>query len=142
MISIVDIKKSINLILKTNFENVNIYAGEVKEGFKKPSFFVQLFVENNDLFSGEISENSITVEIVYLTVDKIELENIKIYERLKKFFNLPIQICDRKILPRNIRANFNDFLSFRFNLKFYDDVQIKPEQYEKMGELDINFKKE
>lgn len=142
MISILDIKKSINLILKNNFKNIKVHAGEVKEGFKKPSFFVQLFIENTDLFSTTINENSITIEIIYFGVDETELENLKVYEKLKKLFNLPITINNRKILPRNIRADFKDFLSFRFNLRFYDDVETESESYEKMGELDINIKKE
>ena len=142
MISVFDIKKSINLILKNNFKNIKVHAGEVKEGFIKPSFFVQLFIENTDLFSTTINENSITIEIIYFGVDETELENLKVYEKLKKLFNLPITINNRKILPRNVRADFKDVLSFRFNIKFFDDVEIEGEDYEKMGELDINIKKE
>jgi len=105
---------------------------------------VQLFIENTDLFSTTINENSITIEIIYFGIDETELENLKVYEKLKKLFNLPITINNRKILPRNIRADFKDFLSFRFNFRFYDDIESESESesYEKMGELDINIKKE
>ncbi|MCS4474852.1 hypothetical protein JQ032_01175 [Clostridium botulinum] len=49
---------------------------------------------------------------------------------------------DRKILPRKIRADFNDVLSFRFNLNFYDDAYIEKEKLEPIDniELDINMK--
>lgn len=65
-------------------KDVKIYGSEVKEGFVRPSFFVQLFVESNDLFSDDITENHMTVEIVYFGKEKTGLENLKMYEQLKK----------------------------------------------------------
>ncbi|MCS4482747.1 hypothetical protein JQ038_10410 [Clostridium botulinum] len=64
------------------------------------------------------------------------------YEQLKKSFSLPLELNDRKILPRKIRADFNDVLSFRFNLNFYDDAYIEKEKLEPIDniELDINMK--
>ncbi|MHB9947327.1 hypothetical protein CF095_18480 [Clostridium botulinum] len=141
MINILDIKKSINAKLK-DIKDVKIYGSEVKEGFVRPSFFVQLFVESNDLFSYDITENYMTAEIVYFGKEKTGLENLKMYEQLKKSFSLPLELNDRKILPRKIRADFNDVLSFRFNLNFYDDAYIGKEKLEPIDniELDINMK--
>ncbi len=141
MINILDIKKSINAKLK-DIKDVKIYGSEVKEGFVRPSFFVQLFVESNDLFSYDITENYMTAEIVYFGKEKTGLENLKMYEQLKKSFSLPLELNDRKILPRKIRADFNDVLSFRFNLNFYDDAYIEKEKLEPIDniELDINMK--
>lgn len=55
-------------------KDVKIYGSEVKEGFVRPSFFVQLFVESNDLFSDDITENHMTVEIVYFGKEKQDLK--------------------------------------------------------------------
>ena len=141
MISILDIKKAINMKLKkSDLGDIKIYGSEVKEGFVRPSFFVQLFIENSDLFSYNTTENYITVEIVYFGKEKTELENLKMYEKLKKSFSEPLEISDRKILPDKIRADFNEILSFKFNISFYDDAYIKKSELIKDVQLDINMK--
>lgn len=141
MISILDIKKAINMKLKeSDLGDIKIYGSEVKEGFVRPSFFVQLFIESSDLFSYNTTENYITVEIVYFGKEKTELENLKMYEKLKKSFSLPLEISDRKILPEKIRADFNEILSFKFNINFYDDAYIKKSEPIKDAELYINMK--
>ncbi|APH19183.1 phage tail terminator family protein [Clostridium botulinum] len=141
MISILDIKKIINSKL-SDIENVKVYGNEVKEGFERPSFFVQLFMENNDLFSYSVTENFIIVEIVYFSKENTQLDNLKMYEKLKKSFSSPLESDNRKILPQKIRADFNDVLSFKFNLNFYDDAYIEKEKLEPIDniELDINMK--
>ncbi|NFQ86825.1 hypothetical protein FDG04_16300 [Clostridium sporogenes] len=141
MISILDIKRAINAKLE-DIENVEIYGNEVKEGFERPSFFVQLFMENNDLFSYSVTENFIIVEIVYFSKENTQLDNLKMYEKLKKSFSSPLELDNRKILSQKIRADFNDVLSFKFNLNFYDDAYIEKEKLEPIDniELDINMK--
>ncbi|ACQ51878.1 hypothetical protein AGE29_06675 [Clostridium botulinum] len=141
MISILDIKKVINSKL-SDIEDVKVYGNEVKEGFERPSFFVQLFMENNDLFSYSVTENFIIVEIVYFSKENTQLDNLKMYEKLKKSFSSPLELDNRKILPQKIRADFNDVLSFKFNLNFYDDAYIEKEKLEPIDniELDINMK--
>lgn len=141
MISILDIKRAINSKLE-DIENVEIYGNEVKEGFERPSFFVQFFMEDDDLFSYSVTENFIIVEIVYFSKEKTQLDNLKMYEKLKKSFSSPLELDNRKILPRKIRADFNDVLSFKFNLNFYDDAYIEKEKLEPIDniELDINMK--
>lgn len=91
MISILDIKRAINSKLE-DIENVEIYGNEVKEGFERPSFFVQFFMEDDDLFSYSVTENFIIVEIVYFSKEKTQLDNLKMYEKLKKSFSSPLEL--------------------------------------------------
>ena len=133
MIDLVDIKEELNNIVKSI--GFKIYGQEVKEGFDRPSFFMQLIPLESNLENRNTVENIIMVEIVYFSKDKTELENIKMYELLKSKIFPILKIKDRRLLVRNFRRErIDDILSIKFDLEFKTSSGLQVE-FEKADTL-------
>lgn len=140
MITYKDVKLAINQQLgKTGIE---ITSRDVKEGFNRPSFFVQL---DNVGRSGDESQvhRSMTVQIYYFPTDRYEysLEVLDMQETLENLFDLKLAVKDRFFNVDEVRTNVVDgVLNASFDLEFYDGRERnKFEQFpsELMGELDF-----
>ena len=64
MLSIIDIKKAI--VTKLKVFDINIVANDIRSGFEKPAFFVQLMPIGEDV-NNDISINTLTVNIHYFS---------------------------------------------------------------------------
>ncbi len=140
MITLVDIKKSINQVLKNNFPDCKLYAGEVTEGYVRPCFFTQVFLisSNNDTIN--YISNKLMIVINFFSKNQTELENLKIADELKLAFGMTLKVNDRYLKLENIRTEISDgVLQFKFDLNFFDGVEITKEEYEIMKELNMNL---
>ncbi|KZL94366.1 phage tail terminator family protein [Clostridium magnum] len=145
MITLVDIKKSINDVLKGT--GYKVYGNEVKEGFTRPCFFAQLIPISSDILKKDTSENFLMAEIIYFSKDKTDLENLKMYDVLKKSFIPTLQVNNRKFLVRNFRSDTIDdtendtdnIYSIRFDLNFYDEIIDNTPEAELMQNLSLKL---
>jgi len=116
----VEIQREITKVLK-GIKDVKIYGDEIKEGFKRPCYFLKSNIESVERENWEYNSVLITHEICYFGNPNTNLEYLKMYELLKRNFTRHLEIGDRKLLPKNIRCDFEDgYISFRFTLEFYD----------------------
>lgn len=137
MITLVDIKKSINQVLKTNFPDIKLYADEVKEGFTRPSFFTSIIPIIFNYDTTNYSSNKLMVVINYFSENETELENLKMIDGLKKAFGMTLKVSQRSFTLKNIRSEIVDeVLQFRFDLDYYVDIE-KIDNYEIMKELNL-----
>jgi hypothetical protein len=135
MATLVDIKKSINQVLKANFPTIKIYSSDTKEGFTRPAFFTSIIPVTLDYETTNFTSNKLMVVINYFSENETELENIKMYDELKKAFGMNLKVNDRFFLLKNIRSEIVDeVLQFRFDLDYYVDIE-KIDNYEIMKEL-------
>lgn len=140
MIALVDIKKSINQVLKANFKDTKLYAGEVKEGFTRPSFFTSIIPISFNYDTTNFTSNKLMVVINYFSENETELENLKMIDGLKKAFGMALKVNDRYFTLRDIRTDITDgVLQFKFDLNFFDGVEITKEEYEIMKELNMDL---
>lgn len=140
MITLVDIKKSINQVLKTNFPDIKIYSSEVTEGFKRPCFFTQIVPATSDYETTNFTSNKLLVVINYFNENGTELENLKMHDNLKKAYGMTLKVKNRYFLLRNIRSEIVDeILQFRFDISYFDGID-KTEDNEKATNLEINIK--
>lgn len=125
MIDILDIKKAINDLLKDT--GIKTIDNGIKEGFKRPSFFVQILpIGGTDLLKSNTLENSYMIEINYFSKEQTQLDNLKMAETLKKKAFPYITIKDRKLVPKNVRnEDIDGVLSFRFNINWLDGIEEK-----------------
>lgn len=138
LIDLVDIKKAINDLLKDT--GIKTIDNSVKEGFARPSFFVQILpISGTDLLKSDVLKNSYMVEINYFSKEKTQLDNLKMSDVLKKKVFPYININERKLVPLNVRSTEVDgILSFRFNLNWLDSLEDK-KQYPPMRRLEIEM---
>jgi hypothetical protein len=141
MITLVDIKKSINNVLKNNFPDVKIYSSDTKEGFNRPAFFTQIVPLTSDYETVNYTSNRLMVAIQYFSESGTELENLKMDEDLRKAFGMILKVNQRTFLLKNIRSEIVDeVLQFKFDLNFFDGVEVTKEEYEIMKQLNMNLK--
>lgn len=140
MITLVDIKKSINNVLKNNFPDVKIYSSDTKEGFNRPAFFTQIVPLTSDYETVNYTSNRLMVAIQYFSESGTELENLKMDEDLRKAFGMTLKVNQRSFLLRNIRSEIVDeVLQLRFDISYFDGM-AKLQEYEEVTNLEISIK--
>lgn len=128
MLSLKQIKKAVNDIIKVKFPTIEIQAEDIKEGFKRPSFFVQF--DNLDKDTGlYASDRSMTIRVYYFPSDRYvySLEILDIQDSLDSIFNLNFAVEDRVITIKEARGQVVDkVLEFEFDINFVDsdDTEI------------------
>ena len=142
MATLIDLKKSINGVLKTNFSPVKLHSSEATEDFKRPAFFTQVIPVISEYDTVNFTSNSVMVVINYFSKKGTELENLIMYEDIKKAFGMTLKVNQRSFLLRNIRSEIVDgVLQFRFDLDYLVGIE-KIDNYEVMQELDTEITKE
>lgn len=128
-----DIKKAIVKKLKTL--NVNVVADDIRSGFEKPAFFVQLqfFNRNN---SKNLSDTLITFNIHYFSKEKTDLDNIKMLDKLNDLFVDSLDVDGDIFTLENIEGEiYDNVLQFKFDLKITELAIEDESEYEKMQKL-------
>jgi len=140
MITLVDIKKAVNSVLKDNFPDTKTYSSDTKEGFKRPAFFTQVvpIVMNHE--TTNYTSNKVMIVINYFSENGTELENLKMDTNLRKAFGMTLKVNQRSFLLQNIKSEIVDeILQFKFDLNYFDGID-KTENNEKATNLEINIK--
>ena len=137
MLSIIDIKKAI--VTKLKVFDINIVANDIRSGFEKPAFFVQLMPIGEDV-NNDISINTLTVNIHYFSKDKTDLDNLKMIDKLKKVFVNKLEVNDRTLVISDKRYDTDEnILQFMFDIRYTEEVyRDKTEIFETIG--DMQFK--
>lgn len=142
MISLIDIKKAIVTKLK-HIKGVNIIANEVRSGFDKPAFFVQLMPLGSSS-DCDIQERLINVYINYFSDEKTDLDNLQICDTLETLFVNTLKVDDRILTLYDKDFDTNDnVLQFMFTLRYTEITPIEidddVEVYENMKDLYIDL---
>ena len=137
MLSILDIKKAI--VTKLKVFDINIVANDIRSGFEKPAFFVQLMPIGEDV-NNDISINTLTANIHYFSKEKTDLDNLKMIDKLKKVFINKLEVNDRTLVITDKRYDTDDnVLQFMFDIRYTEEVyRDKIEIFETIG--DMQFK--
>lgn len=144
MISLIDIKKAIVKKLKY-IKGVNVVANDIRSGFDKPAFFVQLMHLGTDS-DCDIQETLINVYIHYFSDDKTDLSNLKMTDTLNSLFVNSLKLNDRTLTLYNKSSDIDDnVLKFMFTLKYTestpDPIDETVEKYENMQELHLDLER-
>ena len=140
VLSLKNIKLSINNKIIEKFPHIDLQSRDIKEGFKRPSFFVQLdnLSKTDYLYS---FERSLTVRIHYFPSDRYEyqLEILEKQEVIEELFKLGLAVEDRFIsIVDGIESEIVDgVLLISFDLKYFDSNESH-EEGKKMQELIVD----
>jgi len=113
-ITLSDIRKEIVRKLDTNFLNHKVYEEDVKQGMKKPAFFVEIIptrTVNEQLYKTK----SLMIKISYFSENDTNEENHLMLEQLEDLFDLSMKIKDRYFTINELNPIAVDgFLQFGF----------------------------
>jgi hypothetical protein len=125
MITLKDIKTAVVSVLNSNFTQ-EVQSSDVKEGFKRPSFFVEL--DNATSSSTEEQKHrGLTIRIYYFPSDrnKNSIELLDIQEALENAFDLKLTVLDRKFTINETESETTDgVLTFSFDIEYEEGKVI------------------
>lgn len=147
MIGIFEIAKATCKTLNDNFPDIRIYAREVKEGMKTPSFFVNtkaLVRNHNSKINKDIKA---LVNITYFSGNiPNAMENCKMQDRLLEAFGMLLETEDNKgdikyLELKDISSGdtVNGDAYFNFRIDRIDYVNKEEEIKDKMADLFIEY---
>ena len=123
-----DIKESLRGEIKAKLPSHKIYAVEVKEGFKRPAFFVEVIPVNiqNRLYYKDVS---VTVNIRYYPEGETYEEIMDISDKLTEIFGATLKVGDRVLTINNQESETTDedgnkYLQFSFDLNYQDGNNV------------------
>lgn len=137
MITYEDIRIAVNQQLAKT--GIRITSRDVREGFQRPSFFVQLMNNTRSGYEEQV-HRSATVQIYYFPSDRYEYlkEVLDMQETLEELFDLKLAVKDRLLNVDEFSSSLVDgVLNCQFDLEFYDG-KIDDEDVELMEELHIS----
>ncbi|QMV43740.1 phage tail terminator family protein [Cohnella cholangitidis] len=122
------IKKAINEAVIAKYPEIPVMSNDVKEGFPRPSFFVQMedVTADNRLY---VSERSMTVRIYFFPKDrnKPNAEMLDKIDGLQEVFDLNIKVEDRSITINETNADTADgVLHFDFSFMYLESRLKEP----------------
>lgn len=142
MIGLKDIIKSINDKIEADFSNIEIQSTDIKEGFLRPCFYVEIDNNKANKLNPSSKEKTLTVRIYYFPTDRYEnrIELLETQDNLENMFFEGLQVNQDFFIPTlDNELNFtttDGVLQLSFDLYY---VQLLDEEYaEPLEELVIN----
>ncbi len=140
MLSLLEIKKA--TVNKLEPLGVPTIANDIRSGFDKPAFFVQL-MPIGDETDISISTSTVTINIHYFSKEKTEIENLKMLDKLKKIFINKLEVEDRVLTLYEKRYDIDDnVLQFKFDIRYTESAYVDPEDeiiYEDGSDFEFGF---
>lgn len=147
---IVAIKKKLNKA----FPKIEVQMQDIEEGFKRPSFFIELANIKSKDFMKNFKDNSLTIRIVYFPSHphKNQLELLKMMDELDKIFiednileldvdfRTEIYEADKNVVDKVLHYSFDIYFSeqyikemievemmenLEFKMEMMKDIEIK-----------------
>lgn len=126
MLTLKQIDKAIADMLNNHFPDIEIQSSDVEEGFKRPSFFMQLDNINTDTRQ-YYAIRTMTARIYYFPSSRYEysLEVLDMQDQLNSVFNLNFPVGDRVITIDETRSQVIDkVLEFEFDFEYHDYIKL------------------
>jgi len=122
-----DIKTAIVARLRSQIPGVNIPAMEIKQGFKKPAFFVEIVpISKVNQSPGQFTR-SVTVIIHYFSVNETHIENLEMQDQLEAAFDMTLTVGDRQLTIEQTDGEIVDkVLHFKMDLTYSDSREEAP----------------
>lgn len=141
MITLQDIFKAVNALIKTKYPDIDVTDSDVKEGFKRPSFFTTVDeVSKTDYLHN--FRRTMTLIVYYFPESRYsyKIDILEKIQGLEEIFNKSISVKDRVIhLVDDIESDIVDgVLTMRVDLEYYDTNEGGSEQLPLMENLEMS----
>jgi len=135
MIELTDIQTSVGKVLQAN--EYTVIASEVKEGFPKPSCFIEVMPVSASVENKYRELVTVSVEITYHPAIETKEELITTAENFKNIFlYTPIPVKDRFLSVNEVifDTDKSELITY-FELEFYQETNSDAEEIPKMENL-------
>lgn len=119
-----DIAKAVTMVIKGAFPNITIYGDEVKEGYKKPSFFIGILPVSSVNHTRSIKEEQVLITVSYFSNITDTLKNYSVMQKLKVAFGQVLGVDNRKFTIQETTTEKvgeeGDIYQFTFDINYYE----------------------
>ena len=126
-----DIARAVTMVVKGAFPSVHIYGDEVKEGYKKPSFFIGILPVSSINHTKNIKEEQLLITVDYFSNTKDSLENYRVMQELKVAFGQVLGVDNRKFTIQETSTEKvgedGDIYQFTFDINYYELACHEPD---------------
>ncbi len=128
MIDFTEIVKAVTFVLKDKF-NLPVYANEIKEGYKKPSFFVRIYPVSSDTETKNYMRTDLRIEVSYYSDTKDTVNNMQVVSDIRKAFGITLKVGDRTltIYDTEVDQIDDDIYEFTFSTSYLELVNFDTE---------------
>jgi len=142
------INLAINKKLISVYPEIWIEPDDIRDGFKRPSFFVDFSYHKTMKVSDEFYKKDLSVTIYYFPSNrnKYSMENLEVGETLEDLFLGKLVIeneVDEKVVPINSvdLDTVDGVLQTSFDLEVFIS-KLEADENELMGDLEVSMKEE
>ena len=119
-----DIAKEVTMVIKGVFPKIPIYADEVREGYKTPSFFVGIMPVSSINHTKSIREEQLLITVSYFSNTTESLKNYKVMQELKVAFGQGLSVDNRKFTIEEMNTEKvgedGDIYQLTFDINYYE----------------------
>ena len=125
-----DIARTVTMVIKEAFPDVPIYGDEVREGYKKPSFFIGIMPVSSINHTKSIKEEQLLITVSYFSDTTESLKNYQVMQQLKSAIGQVVGVDNRKFTIQETNTEKvgedGDIYQFTFDINYYELVSSKP----------------
>lgn len=143
--TIIDVKKQINLMLREKYPpgEYEIYGVDTTEGYARPCFFVKLQPITMEAEGINRYNNELTCYIDYIQDHIDEVDMLQKVEEIRKMFELYFKVGDRAIDCSNFDFDFvgqkKNIVEISFDMQFYTAIE-REETTAMMEHIEVRHK--
>lgn len=141
MTRLTDIYAAVNALLIKRYPNIKVHGKEVREGYKKPSFFVSFTPIENSNHSVNFRYKKYDIVVVYFQEQSDEIDNLEKIDEMEELFGNGFKVGERYIHVDEFEHEYigedDNILQFTVTIEFYDDIE-KEETSDMMSEIVMN----
>lgn len=148
MLAIIKVTEAVKSKLRNTFKNTNIQSQDISEGFKRPSFFIELDNIKVSDFMTKLQETDLTVRISYFP-SKVNYNTSEICSTLdilnRTFIEDNLLELEEGYITEVNASNVSvvdKVLHFDFDINLSEEYVRKLHNEETMGELELGINKE
>lgn len=125
-----EIAKAVTIIIKETFPEAIIYGDEVREGYKKPSFFISIMPVTSINHTKSIKEEQLMITISYFSDTTESLKNYQVMQQLKVAIGQVLCVDNRRFTVQELTAEKvgedGDIYQITFDINYFELANDEP----------------
>ena len=130
MISYQDIARAVTMIIKEAFPDAIVYGDEVREGYKKPSFFIGIMPVSSINHTKRIKEEQLLVTVSYFSDTTDSLKNFQVMQQLKVAIGHVLCVDNRRFTIQEMTTEKvgedGDIYQITFDINYFELANNEP----------------
>ena len=125
-----EIAKAVTMIIKEAFPNAIVYGDGVREGYKKPSFFIDIMPVNSINHTKSIKEEQLLITVSYFSDTTDSLKNFQVMQQLKVAIGQVLCVDNRTLTIQEMTTEKvgedGDIYQITFDINYFELANNEP----------------